>query len=273
MRWLALFIFCCTTGVHAGRSCEPYTPTPEIVARAAAMGVRVADRVQFLSPGHAALIARVGTDLSRYDLKYSHIAVISRQSEDSKLRITHLLNHCESSESAIYEEGLAQFFLDAPILFDALILQLDDQTAEQLGHAIETGAALRVHDERYNVLAHHGSTRSQNSSQWVLETLALATTQPGVDIWDRGNAQRMLEGQSYQPDVIRLKFGQRLFGNLADNVNLFHQPRRNRLRNRFEIMSVRSVSRFLENSGRLIQADEIIPPCNVVAKACDPANF
>ncbi len=103
---------------YAGRSCEERKPSAASIER----GLRLAERAhEALESAHArdatevVFLARMGQDLSRYGLRYSHLGIAYR-SRDAQgqptWRVLHKLNHCGTSESAIYRQGLGEFFLD-----------------------------------------------------------------------------------------------------------------------------------------------------------------
>ncbi len=68
------------------------------------------------------LISRVGSDLSRKGLKYTHVGIAWRETSQSKWQVTHLLNHCGQAVGGIFQHGLIDFYLDDPFSYDSLIM-------------------------------------------------------------------------------------------------------------------------------------------------------
>lgn len=69
-----------------------------------------------------AIVGRVGQDLSKYGLHYSHVGFIYRERSGQPWRIAHLLNDCGSNRSDLWYEGVGNFFLDDLFAYDALVL-------------------------------------------------------------------------------------------------------------------------------------------------------
>ena len=68
------------------------------------------------------VLARAGQDLSKYGLRYSHLGFAYRQPDRDGghvWRVLHKLNQCGTAESAIYRQGLGEFFLDDLWRFEA----------------------------------------------------------------------------------------------------------------------------------------------------------
>src|ERR1700733_6496528 len=99
--------------VFAGTSCarKPYDPL--LLARAGQSAISLKNTLDRLNVD-VALVARVGSDMSRYNIYYTHLAFIVRNYPGRKDQWTviHLLNQCGTSKSAIYAQGLFNFFMD-----------------------------------------------------------------------------------------------------------------------------------------------------------------
>ena len=100
---------------HAGRSCSaPQPPKTQMVERAMTLAERTL-RALDQSGAQVVLLARAGQDLSKYGLRYSHLGLAYRQGDGNGghvWRVLHKLNQCGTAESAIYRQGLGEFFLD-----------------------------------------------------------------------------------------------------------------------------------------------------------------
>ena len=239
---------------HAGRSCEPQKATVATVER----GLQLAQRThEALEAAHArdgvrvVLLARAGQDLRKYGQHYSHMGFAFRTTTaqgQPAWRVLHKLNSCGSAESAIYRQGLGEFFLDdlwrheaawsvpAPQVQDRLLALLHDE-----------GRALRLHQKAYSMVSYPWSTRYQQSNQWVVETLALAN-EPAAS--SRERAQAWLQLQGYEPAVLKLGPLTRLGGRMtAANVAFDDHPDAKRFADRIETVTVDSVFAWLQRSG------------------------
>ena len=92
------------TTAEAGRSCEQRAPTTEALSKSLDLAVKTQGALD-ASGAEVALVARVGRDLSKYGLRFSHFGVAWRDHPDGRWSVVHKLNECESSRSAIYAEG------------------------------------------------------------------------------------------------------------------------------------------------------------------------
>src|SRR5688572_8486203 len=89
----------------AGQSCEPRQLKPTEIRA----GIELANKVRLhldAQGAQAAVVARVGRDLSEYGLRYSHVGLAMREGEGGRWKVLHLLNHCGTAASALYEQGL-----------------------------------------------------------------------------------------------------------------------------------------------------------------------
>lgn len=84
---------------HAGADCTLQTMAPTRIADAAATALMV---VAALDDRNApvAMVSRVGTDLSKHGLRYSHAGFAVRDHRDGRWTVVHLLNDCSSDGSA-----------------------------------------------------------------------------------------------------------------------------------------------------------------------------
>ncbi len=231
-------------GVEAGQACEEKPVTAQEMRQAFGLALKVRESLD-ASGAEVALLARVGQDLSKYGLRYSHLAFVWRDHPHGRWLGVHLLNECGTAHSTLYNQGLANFFADDMHAWEAMIVL--PSAALQAGLAAELGSTrpLALHQPAYNMLAYPFSTRYQNSNQWVLEVLADAETQassPG-----RAGSQAWLAAEAYRPDTLRLPSLTRLGGRLfRANVAFDDHPFERRMSGRIDVVSVESVVAFLE---------------------------
>jgi hypothetical protein len=237
---------------HAGRSCEAHKLTTQAVER----GLLLAERThRALEDEHArhgtrvVVLARAGQDLTRWNLRWSHLGWAYREERDgvAAWRVVHKLNHCGSAEAAIYRQGLGEFFLDdlwraeaawavpASAVQDALLPVLADDAR-----------ASALHHRPYNLVSYPWSLRYQQSNQWAIETLAAARAELPAS---RARAQGWPQAQGYRPAVLRIGPLTRLGGRLTSaNVAFDDHPPEKRFADRIETVTADSVFAWLRRS-------------------------
>lgn len=244
--WLLLIVI----DAQAGQACSPQ-PASAAALQNAVASAHVVRRALEQRNAPAALVARMGTDLSAQGLVYSHVGVVLRDRPEGRWTVVHLLNECASDRSNLYLEGLVNFFADDLVSPQARVIWLDPQLAERLAAASMETTWLNLHQPHYNLLSRPHRLRSQNSTAWILELLAIAM-QPGAD--DRPAAQRWLQSRAYQPDLVHVPYSKRLLGGLfAANVEFTEHSVQDRLAGRYAVTTVRSIVSFLESQG-VVQA-------------------
>ena len=62
-----------------------------------------------------AVIARVGSDLSRYGITWTHAGIVWRDDPAGRWQVWHALNDGAGATSRLYRQGLMNFFLDDPL--------------------------------------------------------------------------------------------------------------------------------------------------------------
>lgn len=233
------------TTAWAGRTCEEIRLTPETARKA----LRLAERTRTAledSGGELALIARVGKDLSRYNLRYSHLGYALRDHPQGRWLVLHQLNQCGSARSGIFVEGLGNFFLDDLFAYETAILIPAVETQRRLIALLMSPGSARFHEVRYNMLAYAYSPRYQNSNQWALELYAAAAALD-TSTGSRSAAQQWLRSAAYRPTTVELdamtRLGARMF---RANVAFDDHPFDRRMAGRIDTVTVESVYRFIE---------------------------
>lgn len=239
----------CMLPAHAGRSCEEKKPSLDTVVR----GFRLAERTMRAldDSGHkVVLLARAGQDLSRYGLVYSHLGFAYRQPDGNGghvWRVLHKLNHCGTADSAIYRQGLAEFFLDDLWRFETAWVAPAATVQDKL-HALllDDPRALALHHKPYSIVSYAWGRKYQQSNQWAAETLAAAMSGAAT----RQRAQAWLQWQDFQPAVLKIGALTRLGGRIGSaNVAFDDHPDAQRFADRIETVTVESVFGWLERSG------------------------
>jgi len=227
----------------AGQTCSETAPTAEAMRKSFGLALKVREALDN-SGAQVALLGRVGQDLSKYGLRYSHIGFLWRDHPEGRWLGVHLLNDCGTADSNLYNQGLANFFADDLFAWDALILIPSPPVQDRLARLLAGDDPLRLHQPRYNMVAYPFAERYQNSNQWALELLAEALADQRFN--GRGEAQRWLKAQGYEPTTLRIPTLTRLGGRMfRANVAFDDHPMERRMDGQIDTVTVESVADFL----------------------------
>ncbi len=233
-------------GAHAGQACgERAAPTPQALAQGLALGERVRDQLE-RSGASAALVARVGLDLSEYGQRYTHMGVAVRDHVRRRWQVLHLFNPCGKAESEISVQPLEQFFEVDLFAHEALLATPGYALQSAMREVFMNPATTRaLHKPAYNMIAHPFNTRFQNSNQWILEMLALSLDRSG-NIRDRAAAQAWLQRAGFEPGTIRIpnlrRAGARLF---SAHVSFADHTQEEYEKQLYQVVTVDAIVRFL----------------------------
>lgn len=239
-----------STGAHAGRSCESKPPSAQSIER----GLALAEQTQRALDGSGAqvvLLARAGQDLSKYGLRYSHFGFAYKTTDaqgGQVWRVLHKLNQCGTADSAIYRQGLGEFFLDDLWRFEAAWSVPHPEAQQRLMALLQDERrAVSMNHKPYNIVSYVWSERYQQSNQWAIETIAQAMDPNATT---RGRAQTWLQANGYQPTTLKLGALTRLGGRMtAANVAFDDHPNEKRFSDRIETVTVDSVFSWVQRSG------------------------
>jgi hypothetical protein len=243
-RLLLALLFVCTAAAHAGQQCADKPMSIDEVRKSLDLAER-SQRTLDASGAQVAIIARVGQDLSRYGLRYSHVGLAWRDHPAGRWVVVHLLNDCGTAQSALYNDGLGNFFLTELFQYNAEILLPAPAVQQRLAQMLASRAPRRMHQPSYNMLAYAFSTRYQNSNQWVLEMVAAASAAPG-EVETREEAQRWLRQAGFAPGTVQIdaatRLGARMF---RANVAFDDHPFGQRMAGEIDTITVDAIERFL----------------------------
>lgn len=207
--WLALCLLSLTPlAALAGQPCGELPLDQMETAKATQLGEKVQDALE-RSGASLAFVARVGIDLSDVGLHYSHVGVAWRDHPNGRWMTFHLLNNCGTPYSELHEQALSNFYQVKLFDYDALIAIPSLEAQTRLIRAFFSPLARKLHQPRYNLIAHPFSTQFQNSNQWLLEVSATAFAPPNA-ILNRDQAQAWLKANGYEPSRVRIGGGRRL---------------------------------------------------------------
>ncbi|MDP1609419.1 MAG: DUF2145 domain-containing protein [Sulfuritalea sp.] len=239
----------------AGQNCEPRRPSLESIRRDLALAVSVAEQLDEMARRDGTqvlLIARAGQDLGQYGLRYSHLGIAYR--DDAALngrgawRVVHKLNQCGSSQSALYRQGLAEFFGDGLYVHEAGVVVLNSAIAARLPQQLKDDSLLTaLHEPRYNMLAYPWSGPYQQSNQWAIETLALLAD-PAVS--SRAAARDWLRARDYRPTTLHISSLTRLGARVSSaHISFDDHPFGRRMAGQIDTVTVDSVFAWMERAG------------------------
>jgi hypothetical protein len=156
-----------------------------------------------------ALIARAGTDLRRFDQRYSHAGISLRASPNTPWSVRQLYYDCDIGQPRLFDQGLPGFLLGGadPAQGHIVLLLLPEHAARPLETAaLDARQAQQVLGGTYSANAYAFSTRYQNCNQWVAELLAQAwgglPAAGDGPAAARAQAQQWLRQQGYVPTRI-----------------------------------------------------------------------
>ena len=248
---LAALLLCAApwAGAQAGQNCETKPLTAAVLERAMTLAERTRAALD-ASGAEVVVLARAGQDLSRYGLRYSHLGFAYRQPDGEGgqvWRVMHKLNQCGTAESAIYRQGLGNFFLDDLWRYEAAWVVPTPEVQRKLMAVLkDEPRAIALHHKPYSIVSYAWGQKYQQSNQWAIETLAVAM-EPSVD--SRGRAQAWLTLKGYQPTALRLGALERLGGRIGSaNVAFDDHPDEKRFKDRIETVTVESVFFWLQRA-------------------------
>ncbi len=235
---------------HAGRSCEDKPPAVDAIARSMALAEHAAKALD-QSGVQVVVIARMGQNLSEYNIRYSHLGLAYR--DGTTWRIVHKLNQCGSAHAAVYRQGLGEFFLDDLYQYEAaVVIPKPDVQAKLLPMLKDNARLAQLNTPAYSMVAYPWATTYQQSNQWAIETFAM-TQEPAAQtrlLYTRADAQAWLQLQGYQPTTLHISALKRLGGRMtAANIAFDDHPNEKRFSDRIETVTVDSVFAWLNRSG------------------------
>lgn len=244
---IAFGLFCALIApAHAGRECSDKPPALDAYVK----GLNLASRVeQALSASGAqvVILARAGSDLTKYELRYSHLGYAYKTPEGI-WRVLHKLNECGTASSGIFKQGLAEFFLDDLFQYEAAwVVPTPAIQAELLKTLQDPARYGPAHHAPYSMVSYAWGQKYQQSNQWANELLARALD---PNIQSREQAQAWLKRKGYEPSALIIRALSRLGGRAtAANIAFDDHPNEKRYSSRIETTTVDSMFDWLIKSG------------------------
>lgn len=230
--------------VLAGAACSDKPPSADSVRKGLQLALQTFQALD-ASGARLALIGRVGSDLSKHNLRYSHMGMVWRDHPKGRWTVVHMLNECGTATSALYDEGLGNFFNDDPFAYETIIAIPSADNQDRLIKALGTALPASLFQPQYNMLAYPWATKYQNSNQWLVEVLAAAWSPPG-SVFNRQQAQGWLKQAGYQPTLLRIGAMERLGGRMfRANIAFDDHPNELRFSSQIYTVTVESVIEFV----------------------------
>ncbi|MEO7106482.1 MAG: DUF2145 domain-containing protein, partial [Rhodoferax sp.] len=138
----------------AGHNCDaPHPLKASTLKRGLQLAQATADALD-ASGASVVILARAGQDLSKYGLHYSHLG-FAYQSPDGTgghvWRVLHKLNQCGTADSAIYRQGLGEFFMDDLWRFEAAwVVPTTDVQSKLMEVLSDERRAVQLHHKPYS---------------------------------------------------------------------------------------------------------------------------
>lgn len=238
---------CASLPAWAGQACDDKPLAAADAARSLDLALRTVAALD-ASGAQVALVSRAGQDLSQYGLRYSHMGIVVRDHPAGRWTVVHELNECGTASSALYEEGMGNFFLTDLVRHEAQVVIPGPEAQARLAQLLAGRTPKRLHEPRYNMLSYAFSTRYQNSNQWVLETWAAASA-PAGDVATRDEAQAWLRAARFAAITVHIpaatRLGARMF---RANVAFDDHPFDRRMAGSIDTVSTDAVVRFVRDT-------------------------
>jgi hypothetical protein len=223
-------------------SCKQKPLSPELLTAATKKASQIQAYLNETDPT-VVLLARVGSDVSKYNMHYTHLAFALRHPSNGEWGVIQLLNTCSTSTSRIYEQGLANFLLDNLFSLDVKMIVPTPDVQNKLAAVLASSKVTSFHNKNYSMIAYPFSTQYQQSNQWVLELLVSALF--GAN--DREAAQEYLKATAFTPTLIPInsfsKFGANIF---RKNVSFDDHPDREATEGKYSVVTVDSIVDYLK---------------------------
>jgi hypothetical protein len=238
---------------------------PALLAAATAKAMQVQAYLNETKPT-VALLARVGSDVSEYNMHYTHLGFVLKDPSNTnpnnpKWGVIQLLNASGTNTSRIYEEGLINFLLDNLFKLDVKIIIPTPDIQKKLATVLTSNKVISFHNKNYSMIAYPFSTKYQQSNQWVLELLASAL----FGATDRTTAQEYLKTTAYTPTLIPIsgfsKLGAYLF---KKNVRFDDHPDHEAVARKYSVVTVDSVINYLKKQN-LVSTEKEFRDCEKIS--------
>lgn len=253
---LTSFLVATGASALAGRNCDaPHPLKTGTLERGLALAEQTAQALD-ASGADVVILARAGQDLSKYGVRYSHLGFAYQQSDAQGghvWRVLHKLNQCGTAVSAIYRQGLGEFFMDDLWRYEAAWVVPTPEVQTKLMRVLNSPyRAVQLHHKPYSMVSYAWGLRYQQSNQWAAETLAMAIDDNGnaYGTADRAQAQNWMRSHGYQPTVLHIGALSRLGGRMGSaNIAFDDHPNVQRFSDQIATVTVDSLFEWMTRAG------------------------
>lgn len=230
---------------YAGRFCEEKPVSVQTIKKGMELAAQTSKALD-ATGAKVIVLGRAGQDLSKYNLRYSHLGWAYKTPE-GHWRVEHKLNECGTAEAHIYRQGLGEFFLDDLWRYEAVwVVPTPEVQERMLPVLLDRNKSLMLNQPKYSMVAYPWATKYQQSNQWALESLALGMEST---VTSREQAQAWLKFKGYEPSAMKIGAMTRLGGRMtAANIAFDDHPNEKRFADRIETVTVDSVMSFLQRA-------------------------
>lgn len=208
---------------NAGRNCDTTAPDAAKTQNAIRFAKQVKETLE-LSGANLAMVGRIGSDQSARGVRYTHVGYVMREHPAGPWTVVHELNQCGTGTSELFDEGLANFYMDDLFDFETRIVIPSPEVQAKVAHSLLGPAKRELHEPVYSSIANPWSARFQNSNGWALEVLALSISD-GATAVNREHAQSWLRNHGYVPTRIHIGGGERAGARLfTPNIRFGDHP-------------------------------------------------
>jgi hypothetical protein len=228
------------------------------MVRALDLALQVQQRLD-RAGARVAILGRAGSDVSRFGLRWTHSGIALRDGADGSWMLLHKLNRCGHGDASLFRQGLANFFLDNPYEYRALVVIPGEPLQSAMLEQAKRDQGRGVDEPRYSLIAYPFGLEYQNSNGWLLEFIAAADS--GGTAIGRKAAQKRLRQTGYVPDTIGVGPFERMGASLFQaNVAFLDHPLGERLAGEYSVVTVESIVRYLDQSRAVEAIDEVALP-------------
>jgi|GEM_PF-525892 len=208
---------------NAGRNCDTTAPDAAKTQNAIRFARQVKETLE-LSGASLAMVGRIGSDQSKRGVRYTHVGYVMREHPAGPWTVVHELNQCGTGTSELFDEGLANFYMDDLFDFETRIVIPSPEVQAKVAQSLLGPAKRKLHEPVYSSIANPWSVRFQNSNGWALEVLALSISD-GAAAVNREDAQSWLRNHGYVPTRIHIGGGERAGARLfTPNIRFGDHP-------------------------------------------------
>ena len=90
---------------------------------------------------HVVILARRGQNLKKYGVTFSHAAFALK--EDGTWRVYHDLSLCGTAVSRLYQQGLAEFLVEAKVSKEVVLVIPEPWLQDRIDYALEQDCLVR----------------------------------------------------------------------------------------------------------------------------------